>query len=193
MPSKHTTSFSQFDLYQALKQRREWAYDFLYKELQHPFSYWVEKNSGTQMDAEDAFHKGLLNFLLNIETGKYQYQDNVKITTVIFDYCKKVWLNELASSRFKTQAPMPDSYNPANDVDLQRDLEQNELISQVRSALHQLKGDCRQLIEWFYIDNLSIREIAQLLSMKESSTKQKRYDCTEKLKHIYLKLTQQTK
>lgn len=144
------------------------------------------------MDAEDAFHKGLLNFLLNIETGKYQYQDNVKITTVIFDYCKKVWLNELTSSRFKTQAPMSDSYNPANDVDLQRDLEQNELISQVRNAIHQLRGDCRQLIEWFYIDNLSIREIAELLSIKESSTKQKRYDCTEKLKQVYLKLNQQT-
>ena len=192
MPTKPTSPFSQFDLYQALKQRKDWAYDFLYKELQHPFSYWVQRNSGTQMDAEDAFHKGLLNFLLNIETGKYQYHDNVKITTVIFDYCKKVWLNELASSRFKTQVPMPDSYNPANDIDLQRDLEQNELISQVRNAIHQLRGDCRQLIEWFYIDNLSIREIAELLSMKESSTKQKRYDCTENLKHIYLKLTQQT-
>ena len=190
MPPKHTTH-TQLELYKALHLRKEWAYDYLYHELSGVFTHWVGRNNGSEMDAEDAFQKGLLNFLLNLETGKYQFQENAKITTVVFDYCKKVWLNELTSSRLATRAMMPDAYNPADDTDLQKDLERGELITQVRAALHQLKGDCRQLIEWFYIDDFSLREIAEKLGMKESSTKQKRYDCTEKLKQIYLKLTQQ--
>ncbi len=192
MPTKHTITFTQLELYEALIQRKEWAYDYLYRELSGTFTHWVGRNNGSNMDAEDAFQKGLLNFLLNVETGKYQFQENTKITTVVFDYCKKVWLNELASSRLAMRATMPASYNPANDTDLQRDLERGELITQVRAALHQLKGDCRQLITWFYIDNFSLREIAEKLKMKESSTKQKRYDCTEKLKQIFLSLNIKT-
>jgi len=192
MPTKHTITFTQLELYEALIQRKEWAYDYLYRELSGTFTHWVGRNNGSNMDAEDAFQKGLLNFLLNVETGKYQFQENTKITTVVFDYCKKVWLNELASSRLAMRATMPASYNPANDTDLQKDIERGELITQVRAALHQLKGDCRQLITWFYIDNFSLREIAEKLKMKESSTKQKRYDCTEKLKQIFLSLNIKT-
>ncbi|WP_373511325.1 RNA polymerase sigma factor [Persicitalea sp.] len=187
MPGKPTSPLSQSELYEALKKRQGWAYDHLYAELSHSFRYWVERNSGSGMDAEDAFHKGLLNFFLNLETGKYEFRENAKITTVVFDYCKKVWLNELASSRLKKRSVMPDAYDPANDVDLQKDLERGETIAQVRVALNQLKDDCRRLIELFYLDELSLREIAGKLGMKESSTKQKRYDCTEKLKQLVLK------
>ena len=190
MLDKPASAFSQPDLYEALKKREGWAYDYLYGELRHSFRYWVERNNGSEMDAEDAFHKGLLNFLLNLETGKYQLRENAKITTVVFDYCKKVWLNELASGRLKKRTTMPDAYDPANDTDLQRDLERSETVAQVRAALGQLKDDCRQLIEWFYIEELSLKEIAEKMGMKESSTKQKRYDCTEKLKQLVLKLTQ---
>lgn len=98
MSLPNLTTFTQSELYAALKMRQAWAYDYLHRELEIPFQYWVTRNNGSEMDAEDVFQKRLLNFLLNIETGKYQFQENTKITTVIFDYCKKVWLNELASS-----------------------------------------------------------------------------------------------
>lgn len=191
MSPQKVPSFSQPDLYEALKGRQEWAYDFLYQELAIPFSYWVTRNSGSEMDAEDAFQKGLMNFLLNLETGRYQFQENAKITTVIFEYCKKVWLNELNSSRIKTRITMPDSYDPVQDTDLQEDLERGEVITQVRQAMNQLKKDCRQLIEWFYMEEFSLREIAEKLGMKESSTKQKRYDCTEQLRKLVLQQTRQ--
>lgn len=191
MPPKKVPLFSQLNLYEALKERQEWAYDFLYQELANPFSYWVTRNSGSEMDAEDAFQKGLMNFLLNLETERYQFQQNAKITTVVFDYCKKVWLNELNSSRIKTRTTMPDSYDPAQDTDLQADLERDEVITQVRQAMNQLKNDCRQLIEWFYMEEFSLREIAEKLGMKESATKQKRYDCTKKLQQLVLQQTRQ--
>ena len=186
MSSKNVSPFSQFELYEALKKRQEWAYDLLYQELAQPFSHWVTRNNGSEMDADDAFQKGLMHFLLNLETGKYQFQQNAKIATVVFGYCKKVWINELNSSRIKTRTALPDAYDPAEDTDLQEDLERGEVIAQVRLALNQLKNDCRQLIEWFYLDELPLREIAEKLGMKESSTKQKRYDCTEKLKQLVL-------
>lgn len=173
-------------LYKALLHREEQAYDFLYEQLLSSFTNWVRLKNGSEMDAQDAFQKGLLNFLLNLETGKYEFRTETKVTTVIFDYCKKVWFNELKSARMKTNTELFDFVNPADSTDIEADLAREETILAVREAVQKLKEDCRKMMEWFYIEELSIREIAERLGMKESSTKQKRYDCTEKLKAFYL-------
>ncbi len=176
-------------LYNALRQRNDRAYDFLYDRLAEPFSHWVFTHNGSEADAEDAFQKGLLNFLLNLESGRYQFQASARVTTVLFDYCKKVWLNELQSARMKTSVALPEYLDFADDRDLLADLERTERVTTIRKALDQLKDDCRQVLHWFYLDELSLREIAEKAGLKESSAKAKRYDCAEKLKAHYLQLT----
>ena len=179
------------DLYDALRRREERAYQFLYAESFPSFQYWVLSNSGTEMDAEDAFQKGLLNFLLNIETGKYQLQAGTRVTTVVFEYCKCVWMTELKSARWRTRATMPNTIDAVDTADVAKDLERMDIVNTVRQSLSQLKDECRKLIEWFYVEDLSLREIAERLGMKESSVKSKRYDCAEKLKAFYQKAANQ--
>lgn len=175
-------------LYDSLKSRSDRAYDYLYTELFPPFRAWVFRNNGADMDAEDAFQKGLLNFLLNLETDKYQFQETTKVTTVVFDYCKKVWLTELQSARFRNRANLSEASDPADRVDMIHDLQRMDTVNAVKNSMYQLKDDCRRLLEWFYVDELSLREIAEKLSMKESSVKSKRYECAEKLKAFYQRL-----
>lgn len=176
-------------LYEALKSRNEQAYDSIYAELFGPFQYWVLRNNGSEMDAEDAFQKGLLNFLINLERGKYQFQEETKITSVVFEYCKKVWLTELQSARMRNRASLTQALNLVDSSDVLQNLQRIETVNTVKRALQQLKDDCRQLVEWFYIDELSLREIAEKMNMKETSVKSKRYECAEKLKGFYLQLT----
>ncbi|WP_234736902.1 RNA polymerase sigma factor [Tellurirhabdus bombi] len=175
-------------LYYALRQHDESAFDYVYDQLLGPFTHWVYTHNGSEMDAEDAFQKGLESFLINLENGRYQFQATTKVTSVIFDYSKKVWINEVKSARRTKNSNLTESIQPVDDADLQANLERAELVQTVRAALNQLKGDCKNLIEWFYIDELSLREIAEKLGLKENSTKAKRYDCTEKLKEFYLQL-----
>lgn len=177
------------ELYNALRCRDEKAYHVLYAESFPSFRHWVLAHTGTEMDAEDAFQKGLLSFLLNLETGRYELRSNTRITTVVFEYCKRVWLTELKSARLRTRATMPDLVDLPDTDDVANDLERFELVEIVRQSLGQLKDECRKVVEWFYIEELSLREIAEKLGMKESSVKSKRYQCTEKLKEYYLQTT----
>lgn len=177
------------DLYDALSRRDERAYTYLYAESYPSFRYWMLNNSASEMDAEDAFQKGMLSFLLNIETGKYQFQSGTRVTTVVFEYCKRVWLTELKSARLRTRGAMPDVVNTADTADVLDDLERLEIVKIVRESLGQLKDDCRQLLDWFYIDELSLREIAERMGMKESSARSKRYSCAEKLKALYQEIS----
>ncbi|GAB3902386.1 hypothetical protein GCM10028803_28970 [Larkinella knui] len=170
------------EFYEALSRRDERAYQFLYADVFPRFRHWILTNSGSEMDAEDAFQKGLMNFLLNIETGKYQLQESARITTVAFEYCKRVWLTELKSARMRNHGPMPDHIDTADSADVVNDLERLDVVKTVQQALQQLKEDCRKVLEWFYVDEIPLREIAERLGMKEESVKSKRYQCAEKLK-----------
>ncbi|GAB4033433.1 RNA polymerase sigma factor [Spirosoma jeollabukense] len=170
------------DFYDALKRRDESAYQLFYADVFPKFQYWILRNNGTDMDAEDAFQKGLMNFLLNLESGKYEFQESTRVTTVAFEYCKKVWFTELGSARLKYRGVMPDHIDTADTRDVIKDLERKDTINSVQLALRQLKEDCRKLLEWFYVDDVSLREIADRLGMKEESIKSKRYQCAEKLK-----------
>lgn len=173
-------------LYEALisphPETQNKAFDYLYQELYGSFLFWVKSNSGTDSDAEDAFQKGILNFFLNVKSGKYTYQGNAKVTTVVFDYCKKVWLNVLSSKGFKSKVEMPSDYAPAETSD--SGTEQEEKISAVEWALKKLGESCQTIITWYYIDGLSLKEIAELLKITIPSAKDKKYKCMQKLKEI---------
>lgn len=178
-------------LFEGLRDGDARAYDWLYAHLYPSFRFWVGGNNGTVADAEDAFQKGLINFLLNLESGRYEYRSGTKVTTVIFDYCKKVWLTELDSARVRRHAAMPAQVDTPGTDDAVQDLVRGETVEAVRQALGQLRDGCRQLMQWFYVDELSLREIAERLSLKETSVKSKRYECTEQLKRIYQQIARQ--
>lgn len=180
---------TELDFYEALRRREERAYQFLYTHVFPSFQHWVLNNNGSEMDAEDAFQKGLLNFLLNIETGKYQFQTEARITTVAFEYCKRVWLTELKSARLRHRGSMPAHLALVDTGDVEKDLERMDIVSAVQQSLHQMKDICRKLLDWFYVEELSLREIAERLGMKEESVKSKRYQCAEKLKAFYQQTT----
>ena len=186
----HPVSYTDPQLYEALLRRDERGYDWLYTHFYPQFRYWMTSNSGTDADAEDAFQKGLVSFLLNLETGKYQYQAGTKVTTVIFDYCKKVWFTELKSARNRHAAAMPEELNLADADDALQELVRDDTVKAVRGALAQLKEGCRQLVQWFYIDQDSLRDIAERMGMKETSVKSKRYECTEQLKRAYQQIAE---
>lgn len=179
------------ELYDALSRREDRAYQYLYTDVFPSFQHWVLTNSGSAMDAEDSFQKGLLNFLLNIETGKYQLQAGTRITTVAFEYCKRVWLTELRSARLRHRGTMPERIDVVDSTDVVQDLERMDVVRTVQQSLQQLKDDCRKLLEWFYVEEISLREIAERLDMKEESVKSKRYQCAEKWKAFYQQTAKQ--
>jgi RNA polymerase sigma factor (sigma-70 family) len=188
MPSRPLQYSTDQALYDALLHRDDRAYEWLYANLYPSFRFWMTNNNGTEADAEDAFQKGLVSFLANLESGRYQHQAGTKVTTVIFDYCKKVWLTELSSARRRHAAAMPEEVNIASSEDALDDLIRTDTVEAVRTALSELKEGCRQLMQWFYVDERSLRDIAVEMNMKETSVKSKRYECTEQLKRIYQKI-----
>jgi len=58
-----------------------------------------------------------------------------------------------------------------------------QAIDQLRAALRRLPGDRRALLSMFYLDGLSVREIAEALAVPEGTVKARLFHARNALKH----------
>ena len=141
------------------------------------------------MDAEDSFQEGLQRFYYNLQTGRFVL-DKAKISTVVFDYCKKNWQTVLKSARFRLNTPLSDDQDPETEDSFLKDTIGNDTLSLVKEAFEKLTGNCREVIRMFYLEAKSLREIALVLQITEDTAKNQRHKCMKKLKEIVSKLEQ---
>ena len=169
-------------------QAQNRGFDYLYQENYGSFRQWVFTKNGSDEEAKDAFQSGLLNFVINLRSGRYQLQYHTKITTVVFDYCKKVYLNRINSAGYKRQDALPDNLDgigikvvnapDAPDTIVERD----ETVMHVNDCLKKIGQDCDELLTRHYIEGLSLAKIAEMLGINEAAAKQRLYVCRKKLR-----------
>ncbi|CAG5002151.1 hypothetical protein DYBT9275_02821 [Dyadobacter sp. CECT 9275] len=170
-------------LYQGLRNQENDAVECLYRKVYPGFRNYVLKNSGSEMDAEDCFQEGLQSFYFNLQTGRFVL-DKAKISTIVFDYCKKNWQTVLKSARFRLNTPLSDDQDPESDDSFLKDTIGNETIALVKKAFEKLTGNCREVIRMFYLEAKSLREIGMVLGISEDTAKNQRHKCMKKLKEI---------
>ncbi|TDE08292.1 RNA polymerase sigma factor [Dyadobacter psychrotolerans] len=160
------------------------AFDYIYQHFYRQVLTLVTQNNGSQSDAVDTFHQAITNFFISIKEEKYSYTGLAAISSYIYRYSKYIWLNELRRRKIRPKAEYSEDYQIADKKDLVKELERKEKLDAIAKALGQLKDGCREIIEWFYIDELRQREIAEKLGINEPALKQRKYSCTKQLIRI---------
>ncbi|WP_428667035.1 RNA polymerase sigma factor [Runella sp.] len=189
--AKRITFSSQSELFEALtsndQRQQNRGFDYIYDEIYGSFRQWVYTvNKGSEDDAKDAFQTGLLSFVLDLRAGKSQLRDTIKITTEIFRNCKGDYLNFINSADYQKKTSLPTNLEVVDTINnQQKNIEENETKETLQQALDKLDGKCRTVLHMFYIEGLSLQEIAEKLTMTVNAVKQKRYECTQKLKDIF--------
>lgn len=198
--AKRITFLNDQALYDALMspdaKAQNRGFDYIYQENYGSFRQWVFTKNGSDEEAKDAFQSGLLNFVINLRSGKYQLQPHAKITTVVFDYCKKVYLNRITSAGYTRQGPLPANLDtiginaPAAPDTI---IERNETVVQVNDCLKKIGEDCDELLTRYYIEGRSLAEIAEMLGINEDAAKQRLYVCRKKLRACMMLKTPKNK
>ncbi len=78
-----------------------------------------------------------------------------------------------------------DGINPPSSENVVKDLEKEEDIKKVLNRLSSIKEEYREAIYMKYIDELSVKEIAEILNETESNVSVRIHRGLEKLKEIY--------
>ena len=182
-------TYTQTELYNLLKSDdRDSAWQYLYKKVSPMFSAWAKRNRGTHEEIEDAFQDGLLNFFIDTRGGKFTLMEQARIESVVFNYAKRKFLNSVSRGHRGTGVSIESLYNmidlKTNDPFME--LEKKSVRSIIEGCLETIGNKCKDILTLFYIEGLSLKEIAELFSTTEGSVKVERFNCMKKLKNCVL-------
>lgn len=144
---------------------------------------FVLKNSGTKQEAEDVFQDALI--ILFNKSKQVQFVLTSSINTYLFSVSRLIWLEELRKKNRQLNAQVSIKEEFYDNDQLQYEVEADAKLKQAQSAVEKLGEKCRQLLEMFYHQKKSMKDIAKNLGFAtEKVAKNQKYRCIEKAKEF---------
>ncbi len=171
------------ELYDGISQRDNDTFLFLYNSYKDKIINLVKRNNGTEDDAMDIFQEGLIALWTNIKKGKVSVSNDSRIGTYLYAICRNIWLSKLRKTRDVHFVSEESSHELPDDSENMS--EYYEQIKVLEYLLTQLSEHCRKLLQLFYYQKASIREIADKLNIVEKSAKNSKYRCMQNLRTLF--------
>ncbi len=148
---------------------------YIYRKDLRSVRYYIEKNSGTDKDAEDIFQDALIFVYYKIRDGALELKSSFH--TYLFSVVKIYWLKHLEQrERRKTNHEECDKFISENEG-LLEDIIKTERRNIFIKHFNELTPDCQKIIKLF-IRGLTISEITKLMGYNsEQHTKNRRFRC----------------
>ncbi|MEQ8476071.1 MAG: sigma-70 family RNA polymerase sigma factor [Fulvivirga sp.] len=123
----------------------------------------MKKTNITKEDAEDILIESVMNFREKLIDKRLSYITNIK--AYIFKTCYNMYLARIETEK-RWRRKMSDIERFYYDTDMsdKGDFD-HERMNATKHAWSQLSEKCRDIISYFYIDKLSMTEIAELLNL----------------------------
>jgi RNA polymerase sigma factor (sigma-70 family) len=189
--------------YTALRAEGHGAYSCLYLRLHNQFVPMACQRGCHYDEAVDVLNDCLAIFLVKVREGSYVFQENAKITTYLYRVCYNQLLNYIDKRQARQEVsfdalrsptrpnddgdpPPGERFDLADEPDIAP--EQAEWVARLNKALAMLGDDCQRLLQWFYVDSLSLSLIAERLGITVESATVKRHRCAKYLRDRYANL-----
>lgn len=161
------------------------AFEHLYKQVYPAVRQQIRAFGGNEDDARDVFQEGVLALWKNVQAGKFELRADAKLSTYLVEICKRRWIDQKkkASSRYEqTPEQLPDQADGPNPLENWIDREEQDAF---REKFRQLGERCRDMLTRFYYEKQPLREIAAVFGIGDSTAKNEKYRCMQRLKQIF--------
>lgn len=186
------TFHSDVDLLAGLAEGNTHASRIIYETYYPIISKWIMAHSGELDQAQDTFQDGLI--VLYQKSKDPEFCLTCKIGTYLFAICKRLWFKRFQKKSqqqvhhvdFADEEKGWDNYLASEETDVSQFLENEDQLVKLQASLEKLGEPCLQLIKLFYIEKLSMQEIAAQLSYANMETaKVQKYKCITRLKKLF--------
>jgi RNA polymerase sigma factor (sigma-70 family) len=156
----------------------------IYREYYHYLAWYVQKNSGTQQDAEDVFQEVVVSFIDLVKKNKFRGESSVK--TFLYALNRHMWLNELKRrGRATAREAKYEQAKPHLIMDASYTLIINEDKNKVYALIEQLGSNCKKILLLYYYENQSMKEILTQTDYEtEQVVRNKKYKCLKQLEQL---------
>ncbi len=137
-------------------------------------------------DLKDLFQESMIALWNNIIEGKFQLDPKVKLTTYVIQVCKYKLMDRFKKKSFQMESSNSDWIS---NMDIEeQDYQESEDEIVLRKILAIMPNRCKSILEFFYFEKLKLTEIAKRLNIGQSSVKNEKYRCMNRLKSMFKEL-----
>lgn len=183
--TRRKKKYSDQELYQGLLANKAEIIEYLYREFPPLASAWLLRQGGKEEEVQDAIQEGMIALWKNTRQGKYQLNENAKMSTYFVEICKRRWAEK--NRKKKNQSSMSIDEMPLlspNPNALELWLEKEEM-EKFETLYQQLNERCRQLLRRFYYEKENMKQIALAFTITEATARNQKYRCMQSLKNAY--------
>lgn len=171
------------DLLQGLRQQSEAAYKRVYKDYFPQVNHFIISNNGNEDDARDTFQEALV--VLYYKLKEEEFRLTCKVGTYLFSVSRFLWLKKIR--KMAPRAGKVKDWEEFIPIEEEPEMGQREeRFALMEKALTGLGEPCKTLIEDFYLNNLSMQEIAEKFGYTNpENAKTQKYKCMVRLKKLF--------
>jgi RNA polymerase sigma factor (sigma-70 family) len=175
--------FSDSELVKAIyeKDMLEQAIGQIYREHAAITRSFIMGKGGTEQDADDIFQETVVSFIDTVQKGKFRQESAIR--TFLISISKNLWYNEIRRrQRAGNREKLFEMEREQEETGSSDAIGNRELNQQLNQLLLSLGDSCRKILELFYYENLSMKEIVSHLHYEnEQVVRNKKYKCLQQL------------
>jgi RNA polymerase sigma factor (sigma-70 family) len=175
--------FSDSELVEAIREKEmlDPAILQLYKDHAEITRSFIKGQVGTEQDADDIFQETVVSFIDSVQKSKFRQESGIR--TFLISISKNLWYNEIRRrQRAGNRERLFEADRDQEDSGVYDIIQDRELKKQLNQLLQDLGDSCRKILELFYYENLSMKEIVLHLHYEnEQVVRNKKYKCLQQL------------
>ena len=175
--------FSDLELVEGIREKEmlEPAILQLYKDHAEITRSFIKGKGGTDQDADDIFQETVVSFIDSVQKSKFRQESGIR--TFLISISKNLWYNEIRRrQRADNRERLFEADRDQEDSGVNEIIQDRELKKQLNQLLQDLGDSCRKILELFYYENLSMKEIVLHLHYEnEQVVRNKKYKCLQQL------------
>jgi RNA polymerase sigma factor (sigma-70 family) len=181
--------FSDAELLEAINEKDllEPAILQLYQDHLEVAKAFIISKGGTKQDADDIFQETVVSFIDCVQKKKFRQESGIR--TFLISISKNLWYNEIRKrERAGRREIIFEMDRDQVETAVSETIQYREMKKELNQLLQDLGEPCRKILELFYYENLSMKEIVDHLHYEnEQVVRNKKYKClqqlTEKMKN----------
>ncbi len=181
--------YSDTELLEAINEKDllEQAILQLYQDHLEAAKAFIMSKGGTKQDADDIFQETIVSFIDCVQKKKFRQESGIR--TFLISISKNLWYNEIRKrERAGRREIIFEMDRDQPETAVIETIQYREMKKELNQLLQDLGESCRKILELFYYENLSMKEIVDHLHYEnEQVVRNKKYKClnqlTEKMKN----------
>jgi RNA polymerase sigma factor (sigma-70 family) len=148
----------------------------------------VLKNNGSVDHAKDIYQDAFITVWTHVKNDKFTPKNDTALQSYLYRIAKNRWTDVLRSKSFKNSKLLNNealAFVDPENTNAEEDLK-NTPLQVAMLVFKNLGQPCKQLLSTFYFNKKSLKDIASDLNIEETTARNKKYRCMQKLRALVL-------